>query len=178
VRLGTSASSSARLGTYVSQHHSPASVSQRTRASCVSPRPLELVHLAASSSSTALKLIAPSRATLLLTAPSHIYAAVATCSGEDLPWSRDHGSFVCHYSGAVLTEDPTSPWHISFDHRTPGDERELVVCAQLVNHFKSNLTEQEFRFVVVQLGECFTGVRTSIDRFQPMHWGRSVKLYR
>src|SRR4051794_15743478 len=92
-------------------------------------------------------------------------------------WSPELRAFVCHYSGAILTEDPSSPWHVSFDHGTPGDERDLVVCAALVNHFKSNLTEQEFRFVVVQLGERFTGARKRIDTFQPMHWGRSVKLY-
>ena len=85
--------------------------------------------------------------------------------------------FVCHYSGAVLTEDPSSPWHVSFDHCTPGDERDLVICAALVNHMKSNLTEPEFRSLVVQLGQRFTGARERIDNFQPMHWGRSVKLY-
>ena len=93
-------------------------------------------------------------------------------------WNRELGAFVCHYSGAVLTDDPACPWYLSFDHRTPGDDSDLVVCAQLVNHFKSNLTEPEFRWLVIQLGERFTGARERIETFQPTHWGQSVQPFR
>ncbi len=74
--------------------------------------------------------------------------------------------------------DHAGPWYISFDHRTPGDERDLVVCAALVNHLKSNLSEAEFRRVVVELAERFTGKRGRVETFQPRFWGRSVKPFR
>ena len=85
---------------------------------------------------------------------------------------------MCAYSGVLLTDDPASPWHLSFDHRTPRDETDLVLCAQLVKHIKSNLTAQEFTQIVVQLAEVMTGKRERLELFTPTFWGRSVKPYR
>ena len=93
-------------------------------------------------------------------------------------WSRELGAFLCHYSGAVLTDDAASPWHISFDHRTPGKDADLVVCAAAINSMKGVFTDLEFRRVVVQLGERFTGKRERIETFQPTHWGSSVQPFR
>jgi hypothetical protein len=94
-------------------------------------------------------------------------------------WDSELQRFACYYSGAPLDEeDFKSAWYLSFDHRTPGDEADLVVCAQLVNHFKSNLTEEELRRLVIQLAERFTRKRDRIETFRPTFWGRSVKPFR
>ena len=82
-------------------------------------------------------------------------------------------AFVCYYSGIPLdVSDSGSPWYLSFDHRTPGDESSLVVCAASVNAMKGCHTEREFRRLVVQLAERFDGKRERIEVFQPEHWPR------
>ena len=93
-------------------------------------------------------------------------------------WSRERGGFVCTYSGVLLTDDPASPWYLSYDYRPPRDETNLVLCAQLVNHMKSNLTAPEFTRIVVQLADVMTGKRERIEVFTPTFWGQSVKPYR
>lgn len=87
-------------------------------------------------------------------------------------WDRAVGAFRCQYSGVVLDEQPHSPWHITFDHRTPRVEEDVVVCSALVNNMKSDLTEAEFQKVIQQLAERFSGQRSEIDRFSPSHWKR------
>lgn len=93
-------------------------------------------------------------------------------------WNRNLGAFLCHYSGAVLTAEPCNPWSIVFHCQTPGNCSDVVVCARLIHQFKSNLTELEFRQLVVQLSERFTGVRERIAAFMPTHWGMDVKPFR
>jgi len=93
-------------------------------------------------------------------------------------WSRERGGFVCAYSGVLLTNDPASPWFLSYAHRTTRDDTDLVLCAQLVNHMKSNLIAPEFTQIVVQLAEVMTGKRERIELFSPAYWGQSVKPFR
>lgn len=87
-------------------------------------------------------------------------------------WDADAKAFRCHYSGVVLDDVAQSPWHVVLDHRTPRDDSDIVVCSALVNAMKSNLTEEEFRSVVIQLAERFAGARASIERIAPAHWQR------
>lgn len=87
-------------------------------------------------------------------------------------WDASAGAFRCHYSGVTLDDDPASPWHLALDHRTPRDDSDIVACAALINAMKSDLTEAEFRTVVAQLAEKFSGGRASIDRLAPAHWRR------
>ena len=82
-------------------------------------------------------------------------------------WSRERGGFVCAYSGVLLTNDPASPWFLSYAHQTPSADTDLVLCAQLVNHMKSNLTAPEFTQIVVQLAEVMTSKRERIQVFTP-----------
>ncbi len=52
--------------------------------------------------------------------------------------------FSCHYSGVRLMEDNArSPRYLTFDHRTPRKENDIVVCAALINDMKSDLDETE-----------------------------------
>lgn len=83
-------------------------------------------------------------------------------------WRAGPQKFVCHYSGVELDDlDHDSRWHLVFDHLTPGDGRRLVACAAVINAMKSDLTEAQFKSVVTQLADVFTGKRTAIERFGP-----------
>lgn len=70
----------------------------------------------------------------------------------------DGEGFRCHYTDVRLVEnDHHDPLYLTFDHRTPRDEDDVVVCAALINDMKSDLSEAEFRAVILQLASCFTG---------------------
>ena len=65
--------------------------------------------------------------------------------------------FRCFYTGWPLTiSDPTSPLHFTWEHRTPGSEDDIVVAAALINAMKSDLTERQFRELVIDLGRHFS----------------------
>jgi hypothetical protein len=60
--------------------------------------------------------------------------------------------FYCYYSGVKLLEDnPHSPRYLTFDHQTPRNENDIVVCAALVNDMKSDMDETEFWDIAAQL---------------------------
>ena len=60
--------------------------------------------------------------------------------------------FHCYYSGIRLVEnDSKDPCYLTFDHRTPRDEKDVVVAAAVINDMKSDLTEKEFKSIVIQL---------------------------
>ena len=48
-------------------------------------------------------------------------------------------------------EDPHSPWYCVFDHWHPHDPRKIVLTSSLINDMKSDLTEDEFWYMVRQL---------------------------
>lgn len=91
-------------------------------------------------------------------------------------WDPAAKAFRCYYGGVVLNHDPASPWHVTFDHRTPGDESDIVVCSALINDMKSDLTEEEFRSVVAQLAERFANKRGTIETLKPSRWRRGMKV--
>jgi hypothetical protein len=67
-------------------------------------------------------------------------------------YCRPLDGFLCYYTGIKL--DLTGrfgPWHISLDHRTPGDENSQVVAALWVNRMKTFLTEAQFWAVIHSL---------------------------
>src|SRR2546426_11793767 len=70
--------------------------------------------------------------------------------------SWDGEGFRCHYSGVRLVEtDHHDPRYLTFDHRTPRREDDIVVASACVNDMKSDMTEAEFRAVVLQLASRF-----------------------
>lgn len=85
----------------------------------------------------------------------------------------DGECFRCYYSGARLVEDDHhSPRYITFDHRTPRQEDDVVVCAACVNDMKSDLSEGEFRAVVSQLASRFSGGPFDESVLDLEHWRR------
>jgi 5-methylcytosine-specific restriction endonuclease McrA len=81
--------------------------------------------------------------------------------------------FTCHYTGILLVEDnPGDPRYLTFDHRTPRDESDIVVTAALVNDMKSDMSDEEFRTVVSQLARRFGGGVFDESVFALKHWKR------
>lgn len=89
-------------------------------------------------------------------------------------WDPIARVFRCAYSSAPLSEDPSSPWHVTFDHRTPRDESDLSICAAVINHMKTDLALDEFRVLVEQLAELFAGARDAVDAIHLRHWSRGA----
>ena len=57
----------------------------------------------------------------------------------------DPPGFRCYYTGRLLElYDTKSPYYASFDHRTPGNEGDLVMCVRWINSMKGAMTEDEF----------------------------------
>ena len=71
--------------------------------------------------------------------------------------------FRCFYTGWPLTlSDPTSPLHFTWEHRTPGSEDDIVVAAAIINAMKSDLTESQFRELVIHLGRHFSDLSYTV----------------
>lgn len=79
------------------------------------------------------------------------------------------GSFRCFYTGVALIDDGQR-WrdhrYLVFEHRTPGDEASVVVTCALVNRMKTDLTEEQFKRMVMELAKVFNG-RTFDQRAFP-----------
>ena len=88
-----------------------------------------------------------------------------------LAW--DGSVFRCHYTGVPLDEnDHHAPQYLTFDHRTPRQEQDVVVAAACINDMKSDLTEKEFRAVVIQLAQKFQGGQFDEHVLNLTHWKR------
>jgi len=87
--------------------------------------------------------------------------------------SWDGESFRCNYTGIKLVEDNhKDPRYITFDHRTPGQEDDIGIVAQAVNDMKSDMTDQEFRRMILQLANRFNGGEFAKTAFHLKHWKR------
>lgn len=85
----------------------------------------------------------------------------------------DGEGFRCRYSGVRLVEnDHRSPRYLTFDHRTPREEDDVVVACACLNDMKSDLTEGEFRAVVMQLASRFQGGPFDERVLNLKHWKR------
>ena len=63
--------------------------------------------------------------------------------------ARRPDGFHCEYSGVLLNvSDPSDPFYINFDHRTPGVLDDIAATCAIINTSKANLTWQEFPIVV------------------------------
>ena len=86
-------------------------------------------------------------------------------------------SFHCHYSGVRLVEDKENskdPRYLTFDHRTPRKESDVVVAAYVINDMKSDMTESEFKKMVIQLASRFKGGPFDERVFNLKHWKRKI----
>lgn len=92
---------------------------------------------------------------------------------QALKQAWDGEGFRCYYSGVRLVEDnPKEPRYITFDHRTPRQERDVVVAAMVVNDMKSDMTEDEFKAMTIQLANHFKGGIFDDSVFKLKHWKR------
>jgi len=85
----------------------------------------------------------------------------------------DGEGFRCYYSGVRLVEDNHKhPCYLTFDHRTPREESDVVVAAALVNDMKSDMTEDEFKNMIFQLTNSFNGGTFDRNAFNVKYWKR------
>ena len=92
---------------------------------------------------------------------------------QALKASWDGQAFRCHYSGVTLVEnDHRNPRYITFDQRTPRQEDNVVIAAACLNDMKSDLSEDEFKAVVVQLARRFDGGPFDESVLNLSHWKR------
>jgi transposase InsO family protein len=92
---------------------------------------------------------------------------------EALRRAWDGEGFRCYYSGIRLVETKCSdPRYLTFDHRTPRQEADVVLAAACLNDMKSDMTEAEFRAVVLQLVSRFQGGPFDEKVLELTHWKR------
>ena len=85
-------------------------------------------------------------------------------------WEAQSECFRCYYSGIKLVDDnPRDPRYITFAN-SPDLEGELIAIASLIQEMKSDLTLDEFKAIVIQLGRHFAEglpVEESIFKAKP-----------
>ncbi|MBA7651116.1 hypothetical protein ES703_58931 [subsurface metagenome] len=87
--------------------------------------------------------------------------------------SWDGEAFRCNYTGIKLVEDNhRDPRYITFDHRTPRREDDIVIVAQAINDMKSDMSDKEFRRMVLQLANRFSGGEFNPKAFNLKYWTR------
>ena len=81
--------------------------------------------------------------------------------------------FRCYYTDIELVEDNhRDPRYITFDHRTPRREDDIVIVAQAINDMKSDMSDKEFRRMVLQLANHFSGSEFDEKAFNLKYWRR------
>jgi hypothetical protein len=92
---------------------------------------------------------------------------------QALKQAWDGEGFRCYYSGVRLIEDNSKdPRYLTFDHRTPRQESDVVITAAVLNDMKSDMTEDEFKAMVSQLASRFKGGTFDESVFNLKHWKR------
>ena len=85
----------------------------------------------------------------------------------------DGQAFKCYYTGIKLVEDNhKDPRYLTFDHRIPREESDIVIVAQAINDMKSDMSDEEFRAMVQQLAGYFNGRRFNESVFNLKYWKR------
>ena len=70
-------------------------------------------------------------------------------------WNGEEKAFLCHFTGLPLTDVPGSRTSGTWEHLSPGDPGSVVLAADLVNKMKVNMTETQFREMVLALAAHF-----------------------
>ncbi len=85
----------------------------------------------------------------------------------------DGQAFRCYYTGIKLVEDNhKDPRYLTFDHRIPRKESDIVVVAAAINDMKSDLADDEFRAMVQELSNYFNGQGFNESVFNLKYWKR------
>jgi len=92
-------------------------------------------------------------------------------------WNKERQCFVCYYTGAMLEMvDRHSPWYRCFDHRTPGNAKDLVLTTRAINALKSGLTDKEFMAILKEMvrhWEEMTPFDVNVVEFK--YWHRNTR---
>ena len=92
---------------------------------------------------------------------------------EALKQAWDGEGFRCHYTNIRLIENnPKDPRYLSFDHRTPRVDIDIVVCATLINDMKTDMSEDEFTAMVRELNRKFESGSFNESVFDLKYWTR------
>ena len=88
-----------------------------------------------------------------------------------------HGSaFYCEITGwRLTTANRESPFYLTWEHLTPGNEKNVVVAAALVNRMKANLTLDQFKLLVCALANRFANPRWTVPKIRPQRCQRAIK---
>jgi len=71
-------------------------------------------------------------------------------------WNDEAKAFLCYFTDLPLADRPPgSRTSATWEHLTPGDQSSVVLAADLVNKMKGNMTEAQFRRMVVALADHF-----------------------
>lgn len=85
----------------------------------------------------------------------------------------DGECFRCYYTGVKLVEDNwRNPRYLTFDHLTPRKEDDIVIVAAAINDMKSDMSDKEFRHMVLQLSNKLNGGQFDERAFNLRHWKR------
>jgi len=92
-------------------------------------------------------------------------------------YNKELDAFLCYYTKIPLEiTGRYGPWHLSLDHRTPGDESSQVVAALWVNRLKTYLSELQFRAVIRSLANHIrTGAPYDRSVVDSMKYARTVR---
>jgi len=78
----------------------------------------------------------------------------------------------CGYTGVWLdVNNSRSPWYCVLDHRVPGDSSKLVPTFALLNEMKSDLTEKEFWYYILQFAD-YKEKNEKVRKKKITHWFR------
>jgi len=72
----------------------------------------------------------------------------------------------------LIENNPKDPRYLTFDHRTPRQEGDVVVAAAVINDMKSDMTEEEFKRMIILLANHFNGGSFDEGAFDLKHWKR------
>lgn len=77
-------------------------------------------------------------------------------------------AFYCEITGwRLTTANRESPFYLTWEHLTPGNEKSVVVAAALVNRMKANLTLDQFKLLVCALANRFANPRGTVPKIRP-----------
>jgi len=87
--------------------------------------------------------------------------------------SWDGKSFRCFYTGVKLVEDNhKDPRYLTFDHRIPRRQDRIVIVASAINDMKSDMSDGEFRRMVLHLANRLSGGEFDARAFNLKYWKR------
>jgi hypothetical protein len=90
-----------------------------------------------------------------------------------LKQSWDGRSFRCFYTGVKLVENnPSDPRYLTFDHHIPRREDRIVIVAAAINDMKTDMSDREFRRMVMQLANKLSGGEFDARAFKLKYWTR------